>query len=165
MIGCRKSELQIMANRTHLVVMPGDGIGPEIMAATLHVLREVDRSVALGLTFEEVPIGSPALKAHGSTLPDSSFEAGKRADGVILGPVSHNDYLPVAQGGLNPSGEMRKRLDLFATIRPARCASGLISLPTSVRRNRGPACRRAAANRSTSWWCARTPRASTPTAT
>ena len=46
-----------MANRTHLVVMPGDGIGPEIVAATLHVLREVDRHVSLGLTFEEVPIG------------------------------------------------------------------------------------------------------------
>ena len=58
-----------MANRTHLVVMPGDGIGPEIMAATLHVLREVDRLVSLGLTFEEVPIGFAALKAHGSTLP------------------------------------------------------------------------------------------------
>ena len=114
-----------MANRTHLVVMPGDGIGPEIMAATLHVLREVDRLVSLGLTFEEVPIGFPALKAHGSTLPDASFEAGKRADGVILGPVSHNDYPPVAQGGLNPSGEMRKRLDLYANIRPAKSRPGM----------------------------------------
>src|SRR5881392_3854325 len=114
-----------MANRTHLVVMPGDGIGPEIMAATLHVVREVDRLISLGLTFEEVPIGFPALKAHGSTLPDSSFEAGKRADGVILGPVSHNDYPPVAQGGLNPSGEMRKRLDLFANIRPAKSRPGM----------------------------------------
>ena len=46
-----------MANRTHLVVMPGDGIGPEITAATLHVLREVDRLLSLGLSFEEVPIG------------------------------------------------------------------------------------------------------------
>ena len=79
----------------------------------------------LGLTFEEVPIGFPALKAHGTTLPDSSFEAGKRADGVILGPVSHNDYPPVAQGGLNPSGEMRKRLDLYANIRPAKSRPGM----------------------------------------
>jgi isocitrate/isopropylmalate dehydrogenase len=118
-------ELSIMANRTHLVVMPGDGIGPEIMTATLHVLREVDRHLMLGLTFEEVPIGFPALKAHGSTLPDSSFEAGKRADGVILGPVSHNDYPPVAKGGLNPSGEMRKRLDLYANIRPAKSRPGM----------------------------------------
>ena len=114
-----------MANRTHLVVMPGDGIGPEIVAATLHVLRETDRLVSLGLTFEEMPIGFAALKAHGTTLPDTSFEAGKRADGVILGPVSHNDYPPAAQGGLNPSGEMRKRLDLYANIRPARTRPGL----------------------------------------
>jgi 3-isopropylmalate dehydrogenase len=41
--------------------MPGDGIGPEIVAATLNVLREVDRVTSLGLTFEEVPIGFPAL--------------------------------------------------------------------------------------------------------
>src|SRR5262249_1056198 len=46
------------------------------------------------------------------------------ADGVILGPVSHNDYPPLAQGGLNPSGELRKRLDLFANIRPARSRGG-----------------------------------------
>src|SRR5947207_8328447 len=128
-----------MANRTHLVVMPADGIGPEIMAATLHVLREVDRLVSLGLTFEEVPIGFPALKAHGSTLPDSSFEAGKRADGVILGPVSHNDYPPVAQGGLNPSGEMRKRLDLYANIRPAKSRPGMP--PRSEERRVGKGCR------------------------
>ena len=48
----------------------------------------------------------------------------KTADGVILGPVSHNDYPPVAQGGLNPSGELRKRLDLYANIRPARSRAG-----------------------------------------
>src|SRR5437763_11371026 len=115
----------VMANRTHLVVMPGDGIGPEIMAATLHVVREVDKLLSLGLSFEEVPIGFEALKKHGTTMPDSSFEAGKRADGVILGPVSHNDYPPVAKGGLNPSGELRKHLDLFANIRPARSRGGL----------------------------------------
>jgi isocitrate/isopropylmalate dehydrogenase len=43
---------------------------------------------------------------------------------VILGPVSHNDYPPVAEGGLNPSGELRKRLDLYANIRPARTRGG-----------------------------------------
>jgi 3-isopropylmalate dehydrogenase len=105
--------------------MAGDGIGPEITAATIAVLREADRLLSLGLSFEEVPIGLAGLKAHGTTLPDASFEAGKRADGVILGPVSHNEYPPVEQGGLNPSGEMRKRLDLYANIRPARTRPGL----------------------------------------
>jgi 3-isopropylmalate dehydrogenase len=113
-----------MSNRAHLVVMPGDGIGPEITSATLQVLHAVDRRMSLGLTFEEVPIGFEALKKHGTTFPDSSFETGKRADGVILGPVSHNDYPPAAQGGLNPSGELRKRLDLYANIRPARTRPG-----------------------------------------
>jgi 3-isopropylmalate dehydrogenase len=51
-----------MANRTHLVVMPGDGIGPEITAATLSVLQEVDRLMSLDLSFEEAPIGFEALK-------------------------------------------------------------------------------------------------------
>jgi isocitrate/isopropylmalate dehydrogenase len=114
-----------MANRTHLVVMPGDGIGPEITAATLQVLREVDRLLGLGITTEEVPIGLAGLKLHGTTLPDVSYKAAKGADGVILGPVSHNEYPPVEQGGLNPSGEMRKRLDLYANIRPAKTRPGL----------------------------------------
>jgi len=109
---------------TRLVVMPGDGIGPEITAATLHVLAAADRAFGLNLVFEEVPVGFAALRQHGTTLPDAAFERAKAADGVILGPVSHNDYPPVAQGGLNPSGELRKRLDLYANIRPARSRAG-----------------------------------------
>jgi len=118
------AEMSAAQGTVRLVVMAGDGIGPEITAATLHVLRALDRRLGLGIGFEEVPIGLAALKAHGSTLPDASFAAARAADGVILGPVSHNEYPPVAQGGLNPSGEMRRRLDLFANIRPARSRPG-----------------------------------------
>jgi isocitrate/isopropylmalate dehydrogenase len=107
-----------------LVVMEGDGIGPEITAATLAVLRAVDHAFGLGLSFAPVTIGLAALRTQGTTLPDAAVGAAKAADGVILGPVSHNDYPPVAQGGLNPSGELRKRLDLFANIRPARSRGG-----------------------------------------
>ncbi|MFL5087283.1 MAG: isocitrate/isopropylmalate dehydrogenase family protein [Xanthobacteraceae bacterium] len=118
------AEMSAAQGTVRLVVMPGDGIGPEITAATLHVLRALHRRLGLGLGFEEVPIGLAALKTHGSTLPDASFAAAGAADGVVLGPVSHNEYPPVAQGGLNPSGEMRRRLDLFANIRPARSRPG-----------------------------------------
>src|SRR3954463_15474070 len=104
--------------------MEGDGIGPEITAATLEVLGAAARVFALDLSFSPVTVGFTALRAHGSTLPDAAAEAASAADGVILGPVSHNDYPPVAQGGLNPSGELRKRLDLFANIRPARSRAG-----------------------------------------
>jgi 3-isopropylmalate dehydrogenase len=104
--------------------MPGDGIGPEITAATLGVLREADRLLQLGFEFTEAAVGLSPLASQGTTFPESSFEAAKAADGVILGPVSHNDYPPVAQGGINPSGALRKRLDLFANVRPAKTREG-----------------------------------------
>jgi isocitrate/isopropylmalate dehydrogenase len=109
---------------TRLVVMEGDGIGPEISAATVEVLRAADRECALNLVFTSASIGLTALRQQGTTFPTAAFEAAQSADGVILGPVSHNDYPAVAEGGLNPSGELRKRLDLFANIRPARTRGG-----------------------------------------
>lgn len=112
---------------TKLLVLPGDGIGPEITAATLDVLREADALFGLGLSFEHMAIGMDALKQSGTTLPDAVVARAKQVDGVILGPVSHNEYPPVSQGGLNPSGELRKRLDLFANVRPARTRPGLPS--------------------------------------
>jgi len=110
---------------TNLVVMEGDGIGPEITAATLGVLKVADRAFGLGLKFTNVPIGVAALRAHGTTLPEASFEAARDADGVVLGPVDHNAYPPVEQGGINPSGALRKRLDLYANIRPAKTRAGI----------------------------------------
>ncbi|HLH98298.1 MAG TPA: isocitrate/isopropylmalate family dehydrogenase [Xanthobacteraceae bacterium] len=113
-----------MVEVTHLIVMEGDGIGPEISAATLEVLRAADAKLALGLSFTPVTVGFAALQQHGTTFPAAALTAAQAADGVILGPVSHNDYPPVAEGGLNPSGELRKRLDLYANIRPARTRGG-----------------------------------------
>src|SRR5262249_20711903 len=107
-----------------LAVMQGDGIGPEITAATLSVLKAVDRRLGLALSFTDVPIGLAALKQLGSTLPDASFAVAPDADGTILGPGSHNEYPPAAEGGLNPPGEMRRRLELYANIRPARSREG-----------------------------------------
>src|SRR5436305_280040 len=112
------------AGPIRLVVMAGDGIGPEISTATFAVLRAADYAFGLALDFIPVTIGLAALRSQGTTLPDSAVEAAKAADGIILGPVSHNDYPPVAQGGLNPSGELRKRLDLYANVRPAKSRGG-----------------------------------------
>jgi 3-isopropylmalate dehydrogenase len=79
----------------------------------------------VGFEFREVVIGLEALARDGTTFPDAAFEALRACDGIILGPVSHNIYPPREQGGLNPSGELRKRLDLFANIRPARTVAGI----------------------------------------
>jgi len=116
------------ASTTHnyfrILVMKGDGIGPEITDATLHVLTTADRLLSLGLAFETTPIGVEALRTLGTTLPAEAVEKARAAAGVILGPVGHHDYPPASQGGLNPSGELRKRLDLYANIRPARARGG-----------------------------------------
>jgi 3-isopropylmalate dehydrogenase len=108
-----------------LVVLEGDGIGPEITAATLKVIEAAARTFDLPLRFTHEEIGFTALRKHGSTIPDAVFDKARQAAGVLLGPVSHNDYPPVSQGGLNPSGVLRKRLDLYANIRPARSRAGL----------------------------------------
>ena len=105
--------------------LQGDGIGPEIMAATKQVLAAAAPLMSEDLILEDAVIGLAALAAHGTTIPDAVIAAAKAADGVILGPVSHNDYPPVAEGGLNPSGVLRKALDLHANIRPARSHDGL----------------------------------------
>ena len=102
------------------LALEGDGIGPEITAATVAVLK----ALPLDITFHSADIGFAAHRKHGTTFPDAVLDAARRADGVLLGPVSHNDYPPREQGGLNPSGELRKRLDLYANIRPARSRAG-----------------------------------------
>jgi isocitrate/isopropylmalate dehydrogenase len=116
----RVSEMPQNTSPLRFCVMHGDGIGPEITAATLGVLRAAAATWNFACAFEEVEIGLKPLAAQGTTFPEESFEAAKAADGIILGPVSHNDYPPADKGGINPSGALRKRLDLFANIRPAR---------------------------------------------
>ena len=113
-----KSQLRIL-------VLEGDGIGPEITAATLAVLRAADAKFALGLAITRPPRSAgPRTRRSALRSPTRSKQAAKAADGVLLGPVSHNDYPPRAEGGLNPSGELRKRLELYANIRPARSREG-----------------------------------------
>jgi 3-isopropylmalate dehydrogenase len=109
----------------HLAILPGDGIGPEICEATLTVLALLNGRFGLGLSWESHDIGLGALVRHGTTFPAAAKEAAMAADGIILGPVSHNDYPPKAEGGINPSGDLRLSLDLYANIRPSRSRGGL----------------------------------------
>jgi len=108
-----------------IVVLPGDGIGPEITSATLRVLELASRRFGLGLNFEQYDVGFASLSAKGSTITPEVLEACRSADGIVLGPVSHLDYPPRAQGGINVSSELRIQLDLYANIRPSRSRSAL----------------------------------------
>ena len=108
-----------------LLVLPGDGIGPEITAATLAVLNSAKKKFNLALEYEQRDMGLAALKSQGTTLPDGILERAKAVDGVILGPISHLEYPPAEKGGINVSAAFRVKLDLYANVRPARSRAGL----------------------------------------
>jgi len=108
-----------------ILVLPGDGIGPEITAATLEVLERADALFRLGLEWQREEIGLPSLKKEGTTLPPRVLDAARAAAGVMLGPLATYEYPARDQGGLNPSAEFRTKLDLYANIRPAKSRLGV----------------------------------------
>lgn len=104
-----------------LMVLPCDGIGPEITAATLDVMDAVNWKFGLGLTFQEEESGFASLRKYGTTLREEVLDRARTEfDGVILGTQSHMDYPAVAEGGRNVSAGFRIGLDLYANVRPAR---------------------------------------------
>jgi 3-isopropylmalate dehydrogenase len=108
-----------------LLVLSGDGIGPEITEATLEVLQAASKKFSLGLQFETHPVGLAALKSHGTTMPDGLLGRATGSDGVILAPLDQLAYPPREKGGVNVSAAFRVKLDLYANIRPARSRPGI----------------------------------------
>jgi isocitrate/isopropylmalate dehydrogenase len=103
-----------------IVVLPGDGIGPEIVAASMSVLKAADSRFGLGLAFDYEDVGFESLKKHGTTLRQEVLDQAKTYDGIILGTQSHADYPVPEKGGRNVSAGFRIGLDLYANVRPAR---------------------------------------------
>jgi 3-isopropylmalate dehydrogenase len=103
-----------------IAVLPGDGIGVEIVAEAVRVLERL-RAGGIDLAIESAPIGGAGYDAAGKPLPDATLELARRADAILLGAVGgpRYDSLPRAlrpeQGILG----MRKALGLFANLRPA----------------------------------------------
>jgi 3-isopropylmalate dehydrogenase len=110
-----------------ILVLPGDGIGPEITAATLEVLRAAARRFALKLDFVEDVVGHESLKRYGATVKSGLLKKARQTDGLILGPTATFEFRDPEKGEINPSAYFRKGLDLFANIRPARTYPGLPS--------------------------------------
>jgi 3-isopropylmalate dehydrogenase len=106
-----------------ILVLPGDGIGPEITEATIAATEALNRKFSLGLQLRQRKIGLESLATCGTTLPEDIIRQALSANGVILGPVSSYSYPPREQGGINPSAEIRNRLDLYANIRPCHARS------------------------------------------
>ena len=110
-----------------ILVLPGDGIGPEIVNSAVEVLDAANRAFDLGLAFDHDDIGFASLEQHGTTLRDELLERARTYDGILLGTISHADYPKPAQGGINVSAAFRGKLDLYANVRPARTRTFLDS--------------------------------------
>lgn len=100
-----------------VVLIPGDGIGPEVVAAAKAVLE------ASGVAFEwsEAPAGQSALDTFGDPLPPATLEAIKAADATLKGPTA----TPKGTGFRSVNVAMRQQLNLFANYRPARSIPGI----------------------------------------
>jgi len=109
----------------NIVVMPGDDIGPEITAAARRVLEAANEVYSLGLRLTDIDVGMASHRKNGTTLTDAALQAAVDADGVILGPCGMTAYPPREQGGINVPGTVRKRLELYANLRPARSRPGV----------------------------------------
>ena len=107
-----------------ILVLPGDGIGPEITEATIGVMRAASQRFNLDLTFTDDVVGHASLKKYGVTVRPELRQSAESADGMVLGPTATLDFQDESRGEINPSAFFRKGLDLFANIRPARTYRG-----------------------------------------
>ena len=107
-----------------IAVLPGDGIGTEIVAEAVKVLNVLD----LKFEMETAPVGGAAYEAHGHPLPDATLKLAKEADAVLFGAVGDWKYDKLDRP-LRPEQAilgLRKNLGLFANFRPAICYEQLV---------------------------------------
>jgi 3-isopropylmalate dehydrogenase len=104
-----------------VLVLPGDGIGPEITAQAVRVLELLRDEGVLGIEIEQAHIGGAGWEAEGHPLPQSTLELARRADAILLGAVGGPKYDRLERE-LRPERGLlglRSELDLFANLRPA----------------------------------------------
>ncbi len=105
----------------NILTLPGDGIGPEVTAEAVQVLREADRRFGLGVQVGEALIGGAAIDAHGTPLPDATLAAARAADAILLGAVGGPRWDNLERSLRPEKGLLgiRSALGLFANLRPA----------------------------------------------
>lgn len=105
----------------NVLLLPGDGIGPEIVAEARKVLETVNDQLSLGLTLSEQHLGGAAIDAHGVPLPDETLEAAKASDAILLGAVGGPKWDNIDMAIRPEKGLLgiRSQLELFGNLRPA----------------------------------------------
>lgn len=110
-----------------IVLLPGDGIGPEVVAAAEHVLSVVASLCGREFQFERRPLGGAALRIGDKPLPETTLQACQQADAILLGAVGDSAFDREPPGRRPERGilDLRKALGAFANLRPARIWPGL----------------------------------------
>lgn len=106
----------------NILVLPGDGIGPEIIDEAVKVLNCVNDKFALNLSLNEALLGGAAYEAEGSPLPDTTLQQAKAADAILLGAVGGPQWDKLDNRDLRPEAGLlgiRSQLELFGNLRPA----------------------------------------------
>ena len=119
----------LINKKTHsILLLPGDGIGPEIVLQARRVLQAFVKEGELALALETEVVGGAAWSREGDPLPERVLEKARAADAILLGAVGSPEFDRDAPRDKRPEVallRLRKELDLFANIRPARCFEAL----------------------------------------
>ena len=112
----------------HIAVLPGDGIGHEVMAPTLDILRRIEATTpSLKFRFSETPAGAEHYKATGKSMPESTVKLCEEADAILLGACGLPSVRYPDNTEIMPQVELRFIFDLYAGVRPARLVPGVPS--------------------------------------
>lgn len=117
-----------MAAQYRITILPGDGIGPEIMTVAVDVLKAVGKKFDIEFTFTEALIGGAAIDATGEPLPEKTLQECRQSDAVLLAAIGGYkwDSLPPQQRPEAGLLGLRAGLELFANLRPAKILPQLI---------------------------------------
>lgn len=117
-----------MSKQYRITLLPGDGIGPEIMAVTVAVLKQVGSQLGINFEFKAALIGGAAIDATGNPLPTETLEICRDSDAVLLAAIGGYkwDNLPRHQRPETGLLGLRAELGLFANLRPAQILPQLI---------------------------------------
>src|SRR6201997_4797483 len=111
----------------HIAVLSGDGIGPEVMAPALEVLRKIEQTTDLKFRFTEAPAGANHYLETGKSMPDSTVRLCEEADAILLGACGLPSVRYPDNTEIMPQVELRFHFDLYAGVRPARLIPGVPS--------------------------------------
>ncbi len=114
-----------MNPKFRICVLPGDGIGVEVIDATIPILEKAQRGFELEL--EAYPAGARHYKDTGNALPDATFAAAEKADAILFGAMGWPQIRYPDGTEIAPQLDLRFRLELYAGVRPARAIPGIPS--------------------------------------